>query len=374
MRFELSPREAEFIERVRAFADAEVAHFSREWDEAEAFPHDIWTRLGRAGLLGITLARDLGGRGMGPAAYVEAVREVSRADPALGMNVAAMNALAIGHIGRFGDEAQRLRWLPGSVDGTVRLDWALTEPDAGSDAKRIATRAESIAGSSRVLLTGEKMFITNAGRADLVVVIGRRPDGELAAFLLETAQPGFRVIERIRTVGVRASHTTWFAMDGAEAEPTPCSFAEALSLLQLGRLGIAAIALGIAERALDETIRYANSRVQFDRRLGDMQSVQNMIADSVVEVQGAPLLLRDGAARLAAGEDAAIPASMAKLYASETSARVTSRAVQIHGGRGYATSHIVEKLWRDAKLTEIGEGCSEVQRLIIARAALRSAT
>jgi len=372
MRFDLSPREVQFLDQVRAFAQDEVLPQSRAWDDAQEFPPEIWPRMGQVGLLGITLPEAAGGHGFGPMAYVEAVREVAQADPALAMNIAATNALVLSHIARFGNDEQRQRWLPGCVTGNVGMAWALTEPDAGSDAKRVASTATAIPGKpGQFRLNGEKMFITNAGRADVIVVIARGSDGELSGYLMETAQPGFTVKERMHTVGVRASHTTWFTMTDAIAEATPCTFADALSMLQLGRLGIAGMAVGIAEKALAEMIHYANGRVQFDRKLSDMQSVQNMIADSVVEVTASRLLTHDGALRLTAGEDVTAAASMAKLYASETATRVTNRAVQVHGGRGMSVDYLAEKLWRDAKLTEIGEGCSEIQRMIIARAATK---
>ena len=215
------------------------------------------------------------------------------------------------------------------------------------------------------------MFITNGGKADLIVVIARVSPTELTAFLVETAQEGFKVEKRIHTVGVSASNTVQFALTNAVGWHTPCRFEDAIGLLYRGRLGIAAMAVGIAEKAFELTCEYAKGREQFNRRLADMQSVQNMIADSAMEIEASNLLTDKGAAMYDAGLPIIKESSFAKLYASETATRVTNRAIQIHGGRGMTHEFLVEKLWRDAKLTEIGEGCSEIQRLVIAKQVLR---
>ena len=215
------------------------------------------------------------------------------------------------------------------------------------------------------------MFISNGGKADLIVLIARTSDTELSAFLMETDQPGFKLEKRIHTVGVCASNTVQFSLIDAVGWHTPCTFEQAIGLLYRGRLGIAGMALGIAEKAFELTLEYAKQREQFNRRLADMQSVQNMLADSAMEIRAAHLLLLDGARKYDAGLPIITESSFAKLYASETANRVTNRAIQIHGGRGMMKDFLVEKLWRDAKLTEIGEGCSEIQRLVIAKQVLK---
>lgn len=211
------------------------------------------------------------------------------------------------------------------------------------------------------------MFITNAGKADLIILIARVSEKELSAFLVETNQPGFQNVQRINTVGVSASWTTSFDLVDAVGWHTPCRFEDAIGLLYRGRLAIAGMALGIAEKAHELAVEYSKQREQFNRRLCDMQSVQNMLADSEVEITASRLLLEYGCAAHDAGQLAIKESSMAKLYASETANRVTNRAIQIHGGRGMTPDFLVEKLWRDAKLTEIGEGCSEIQRMVIAK-------
>ncbi len=369
---DLTPEERAFLDRVRAFVASEVLPNTRAWEENTAFPDEIWPKLAEVGLLSMTVPADKGGSGLSCRAYVEACREIAKGDPALSMNVAAVNALVLGHLVWFSSPEQTAKYLPGAMAGKIKLAWGLTEPDAGSDARRVQTLATPIDGEPEwFLLNGEKMFITNGGKADLIVMVARTSETELSAFLMETDQPGFEIVERIHTIGVRASNTVRFKLNNARAWHTPCTFEQAISLLFRGRLGIAGMAVGIAEKAHELAIEYSKDRQQFNRRLCDMQSVQNMLADSAVDVEAAGLLLRKGAAMFDRGENIVTASSIAKLFASEAANRVTNRAIQIHGGRGMTFDHLVEKLWRDAKLTEIGEGCSEIQRMVIAKQLIR---
>jgi alkylation response protein AidB-like acyl-CoA dehydrogenase len=286
--------------------------------------------------------------------------------------LSAINALCLAHFDHFATPEQCAKYLPGVIKGEIKMAWGLTEPDAGSDARRVKTMATPIEGRPGYYhLNGQKMFITNGGKADLIVIVARVSESELTAFFLETNQEGFTIEKRINTVGVSASNTVQFRLNNAVAWHTPCKFEEAIGLLYRGRLGIAGMAVGIAEKAFELTLDYAKQREQFNRRLADMQSVQNMIADSAVEIEAANLLLSNGAKLYDMGFPAIKESSFAKLYASETANRVTNRAIQIHGGRGMTQEFLVEKLWRDAKLTEIGEGCSEIQRLVSAKQVLR---
>lgn len=372
MLFELCPEEKAFLDRVRDFVQNEVLPKTRDWESNTAFPDEIWPRLGQLGLLSMTVSREWGGQGLSCSAYVEACREIAKGDPALSMNLAAINALCAAHVERFGSDEQKKKYLPGIVKGEVKLAWGLTEPDAGSDARRVKSTATPIEGQDgRWHLNGEKMFITNGGKADLIILIARTGEKDLSAFLMETDQPGFKLTDRIHTIGVRASNTVRFTMTDAIGWHTPCSFEEAISLLYRGRLGIAGMATGIAEKAFELAVEYSKQREQFNRRLCDMQSVQNMLADSALELEASRLLLHKGAMLFDRGENIVTISSMAKLFASETANHVTNRAIQIHGGRGMTFDYLVEKLWRDAKLTEIGEGCSEIQRLVIAKQVTR---
>ncbi len=372
MLFQLNSEEQAFLDRVREFVQTEVLPNTRKWEDDTAFPDDIWPKLGALGLLGMTLSKEEGGGGLSCSAYVEVCRELAKGDPALSMNIAAINALCTAHIAHFGTPEQKEKYLPGIVKGDIKLAWGLTEPDAGSDARRVKTVATATEGKPGWFdLNGEKMFITNGGKADLIITIANvdpsiSPDGK-SAFLMETNQSGWVFKDRIHTIGVRASNTVRFEMNNAAGWHTPCSFAEATGLLYRGRLGIAAMAVGIAEKAHELAVEYSKQREQFNRRLCDMQSVQNMIADSEVEIEAARLLLHKGAMLYDQGHKAVKESSIAKLYASECANRVTNRAIQIHGGRGMTFEFLVEKLWRDAKLTEIGEGCSEIQRMVISK-------
>lgn len=366
-----SRSEAEFVQGVEAFVRDYVLPNTRAWEQ-DRLPDDVFRRCAEVGLMGMTVPAELGGSPVSCVAYCEACRLLAQGDPALSMNVAAINALCLGHLVELTTPEQREKYLAKAVAAEIELAWGLTEPDAGSDARRVQTRATPIEGRPGYFaLNGKKMFITNGGRAQLIVMIARTSDTELSAFLVETDQPGFRLGPRIPTVGVKASWTSQFDLVDAVGWHTPCTFEQAISFLGRGRLGIAAMALGIAEKAHELAIAYSMQREQFKRRLCDMQSVQNFIADSETEIEAARLLVRKGAEMFDRGEDVTKAASMAKLYASETANRVTNRAIQIHGGRGMTPDHLVEKLWRDAKLTEIGEGCSEIQRMVIAKQVCR---
>lgn len=362
--------EQKFLQDVRDFVAQEVLPNTRKWEEDTAFPDEIWAKLGKVGLLSMTVPKEDGGAGYSCMAYVEACRELAKGDPALSMNIAAINALCLGHIVHFGTQEQKDKYLAKCMTGEIKLAWGLTEPDAGSDARRVKTAA-TIHDDGTATINGEKMFITNGGKADLIIIIARTSETELSAFLMETDQTGFEIVERIHTIGVRASNTIRFKLTDAKAWHTPCKFEEAIGLLYRGRLGIAGMACGIAEKASELALDYSKQREQFNRRLCDMQSVQNMIADNFMQVEASKLLLHKGAAMFDRGEDIVTISSMAKLYASEAANLATNNAIQIHGGRGMTFEYLVEKLWRDAKLTEIGEGCSEIQRMVIAKQMIR---
>ncbi|MBI3721186.1 MAG: acyl-CoA dehydrogenase family protein, partial [Fimbriimonas ginsengisoli] len=309
-----TPDEAEFHDNLRRFVAEEVLPCTRTWEEARAFPDEIWPRLGQLGVLAMTLPTELGGTGYSCGTYCEACREIARGDPALAMNIAAINALCVAHFVNFASDEQRAKYLPGIVRGEIKLAWGLTEPDAGSDARRVKTRATPIEGRDGYYhLNGQKMFITNGGKAELIIIVARTSETELSAFFLESAQPGFKLERRIHTVGVSASNTVQFALKDAVGWHTPCTFEQAIGLLYRGRLGIAGMALGIAEKAFELAVEYSKQREQFNRRLCDMQSVQNMIADSAMEIEAARLLLQNAYRLYDQGKSIIKEASFAKL-------------------------------------------------------------
>lgn len=363
--------EQQFLKTVQQFADECVAPFTRDWEKT-TFPDDIWKQTAKLGITSCVLPKEFGGRGYSCSTYAELCRILAKADPALSMNVAAVNALCVAHFEHFANEEQRTKYLPGVLNGDIPLSWGLTEPDAGSDARRVKTMATPIEGKPGFFhLNGEKMFITNGGFAKLFIIIARLNETELSAFLMEKDQVGFEDMGRIPTTGVSASYTLKFRMNNAVAWHTPGSFEQVIGLLYRGRIGIGGMALGIAERALELGIEYSKQREQFGRPLAAMQSVQNMIADSEMEVEAARLLVHKAAWLYDQKLPVVKESSCAKLFASEAARNITNRMLQIHGGRGMTYEFLIEKLWRDAKLTEIGEGASEIQRLIISKAVLK---
>jgi len=363
--------EKQFLLDVEQFVAEYVLPNTRKWEET-TFPSDIWKICAEKGLSSCVLPKEFGGRGYSCQTYAEMCRILAKGDPALSMNIAAVNALCVAHFEHFANDEQREKYLPGVLRGDIPLSWGLTEPDAGSDARRVKTFATPIEGKPGYYhLNGEKMFITNGGFAKLFIIIARVSDTELTAFLMEKDQEGFEDLGRIPTVGVSASYTLRFKMNNAVAWHTPGNFEQVISLLYRGRVGIGAMALGIAEKALEEGVAYAKQREQFGRPLAGMQSVQNMIADSAMAVEAAKLLVHQAAWMYDQKMPVVKESSYAKLFASQAARDVTNAMLQIHGGRGMTREFLIEKLWRDAKLTEIGEGATEIQKLIISKAMLK---
>jgi len=374
---ELSPAEKTFLEKIRCFAETEVAPHAAAWEKQEALPRAIFTKAGRLGLLGITAPRRLGGQGFSYTAYALAIREIAQHQAAFAVDIAAHNALGCGHVLAAGSPAQQKRVLPRLLRGTWLAAWALTEPEAGSDSSGVQTTAVETA-PGRWELTGHKRFITLGQSADILVVIavsGQTPEGrkEISAFLVNRSE--IRPMRKVPTCGLRASDTAEFRLEKARAELLGArgqGQAVALGCLDKGRIGIAAVSLGLARAALDAALQHAVRRRQFGKRLADFQALQFMLADSEVELQAAEALVRQAAQRASRGVTHTIESSMAKLYASEAASRICNRALQIHGGYGYTRDIPIERYWRDARLSEIGEGSSEVQRIVISRALLKS--
>jgi len=375
-REQLSPAEVTFLGKVEHFATTEIAPHADAWEEAEELPRAAFMKAGKLGLLGITAPRNLGGQGLGYAAYALAIRELAKHQAAFAIDLAAHNALGSGHLLAAGSPAQHKRVLTKLLKGTWLAAWALTEPEAGSDSGGVQTTATEVS-PGKWELNGFKRYITMGRTADIVIVMavsGQTAEGrkEISAFLVERA--AIIPVRKVPTCGLRASDTAEFKLVKAKAEligPRGTGQATALACLDKGRIGVAAVSLGLARAALDAALKHALNRRQFGKRLSEFQALQFMLADCEVELRAAEALVLQATALASRGERHTIESSVAKLYASEAASRICNRALQIHGGYGYTRDIPVERYWRDARLSEIGEGSSEVQRIVISRALLK---
>jgi alkylation response protein AidB-like acyl-CoA dehydrogenase len=360
---------------VREFAVNEIAPRSRHLDETQEFPRDLMARLGEMGLLGVLFPPEYGGSGLNYRDYAIIIEEIARVDGAIGLSVAAHNSLCSNHIFMAGSEEQKRRFLVPLAEGGKIGAWSLTEPTAGSDAS--GTRTTAVRDGADWVLNGSKTFTTHGTVGDVAVVfaVTDRSRGKhgISAFILEKGMAGFRPGRKEDKLGCRASDTSEIIMDGCRVPDANRlgregeGFVDAMRILDGGRISIGALAVGIAQGALDQAVDYARRRQQFGRPIAEFQAVQWMLADSEVEVNAARILVQHAAFLKDGGADVTVASSMAKLYASEIAVRVADRAVQVHGGYGYVKEYPVERAYRDAKITTIGEGTSEIQRLVIAR-------
>jgi alkylation response protein AidB-like acyl-CoA dehydrogenase len=379
MDFELGDDQRRLRDLAREFAAAELGDRIAPYDERHEFPHAIVRKLGPLGFLGILVPEEYGGAGLDYVSYALIVEELNRGDASVGITMWAHNSLAVNHLALFASPAQKAAYLPRLASGEWLGAWGLTEPGSGSDAAALRTRAEVRDGGW--VLNGSKAFITNASVAQVAVVMARTdPDKGakgISAFVVEKGAPGFSAAKPYRKLGLHASNTAELIFEEARLPTTSLvgergqGFVQAMQVLEGGRIAMAAMSVGIAQSALDQAIKYMKQRTAFGRPLADFNGLQGMIADIATEVDVARLLTLQAAALKDAGRPAMQAAAMAKVFASETAMKAASRAVQIHGGAGYITEFPVERIFRDAKLTEIGEGTSEIQRMVIAREILR---
>jgi len=366
----LSETQRQIVDLTREFARTRIEPQAAEWDRTRHFARDVIDELGRLGFLGMTVPEEYGGMGLDTITYLLALEELAAADAGVAVTVGVHSAIPATMLLRHGTAAQKERWLRPMASGERLCGFALSEPDAGSDAAALRTRA--VRDGDHWVLSGTKAWATNGGTADLMVVIARSERG-ICAFIVPTDAPGYRPGKPEDKMGLRASNTVAITFEevrlpaqhllGEEA----MGFGYAMEALDVGRLGVATQAVGIARRALEHSVAYCGERKQFDRPIREFQAVQFKLADMATRVEAARALAHAAAARKDRGEDITQHASMAKLFASETAMWVTTQAVQLFGGYGYMRDFPVEKLFRDAKVTEIYEGTSEIQRLIIAR-------
>jgi alkylation response protein AidB-like acyl-CoA dehydrogenase len=376
MDFELAEHHQLLRKTVRDFARAEVAPKAQAWDKEERFPKEIIPRLAELGLLGIRIPEEYGGSGLDVLSYAICVEEIARVDGSLALTVASHNGLGTGHILAFGSEAQKRRYLPKAAKGEWLAAWALTEPGSGSDSAALATTARR--DGSDWIINGTKMFITQGSVGGFCVVLARTNTAVskqkgITAFVVEHGTKGFTASKHIEKLGCRSSDTTELTFEDVRVKDSQRvgevdrGFIDTMSILDRGRVSIAAMALGLGEGALAMAVQYAKDRKQFGKPIADFQAVQWMLADSKTELDAAALLTYRAACLADSGKRYSQEASMAKLFASEAASRACNRALQIHGGYGYTREFNVERHLRDAKLCEIGEGTSEVQRVVIAK-------
>jgi len=360
---------------VREFAETEVLPFVREWDEAQAFPRALVGKMAALGLMGIQFPEEYGGAAMSAVDYCICIEELARVDPAVSLSVAAHNGLCASHIAMFGTEAQKRRYLVPLATGAAIGAWGLTEPTAGSDAARIRTAAAR--DGDAWLISGTKTFITHGSVGDLMVVMAvtdkARAHRGISAFIVERGNPGMAAGRKEDKLGMRASDTSEVifsdcrvpadALLGAEHE----GFINTLQVLDAGRIGIAALAVGLAQGAYDSARRYALERRQFGQPIAAFQAIQWKLADLATRIEAARLLTYRAACLKDRGVRTSRESAEAKLFSSEVAVRASEDCVQIHGGYGFVKDYPAEKFFRDVKLTTIGEGTSEIQRLVIAR-------
>jgi alkylation response protein AidB-like acyl-CoA dehydrogenase len=362
----------------RDFAEAEVAPLIREFDEKHEFPHAILDRLATTGLLGALVPEEYGGAALDYVSYALAVEELNRVDGSVGITMWAHNSLCTNHITLFGSPEQKRTYLPGLASGRPLGAWGLTEPGSGSDAAAMKTRAVRDGGDW--VLNGTKAFITNAGVAQVAVVMAvtdpARGNRGISAFILEKGMAGFSAGAPYRKLGLHASNTAELILDNVRVPAANLlgeegmGFVNTMQVLEGGRIAMAAMAVGLAQGALDQALRYMKQRSAFGQPLAEFNGLQGMIAEIGTEVEAARLLALRAASLKDAGKPAKVAASMAKVFASEVAMKAATKALQIHGGAGYITEFPIERIFRDAKLTEIGEGTSEIQRMVIARSIL----
>jgi len=367
-------------EMTRKFAEEVVAPRARDLDESETFPEDTVRQMGELGFLGLPYPEKYGGAGMDTLAYIIAVEEISRACASTGITLAAHVSLACGPIFGSGTEEQKLKYLVPMASGRSLGAFGLTEADAGSDAAATRTRAEKVPGGWRV--NGTKAYITNGSVAKYITFTARTAAGsstrDIGAFVAETDVPGFRVGKREKKMGLRGSDTVEvvfedvFVPDGGLLGEASGGFKAFMKTLTGGRISIGALALGIAQGAYEHALAYSKVRKQFGQHLAEFEAIQFMLADMATKLEASRLLVYHAALLKDAGREHVKEASMAKLFASEAGNWITDKAIQIHGGIGYCRDVPVERMHRDAKLMEIGEGTSEIQRLVIAREILKA--
>lgn len=377
--FEETENQKMIAQMVRDFGEREIKPKMMEWDESQEFPVPLFKKLGELGLMGVLVPQEYGGSGFGYHEYVTAIAELSKIDGSIGLSMAAHNSLCTGHIMQFGNEEQKQKYLPKLATAEFIGAWGLTEPNTGSDAGNMRTVAER--DGDHYVINGAKNFITHGVSGDVAVVIvrtGETGDSHgMTAFIIERGTEGFSAGRKENKLGMRASETAELIFDncrvhkdqmlGEEGE----GFIQAMKILDGGRISIAALSLGIAQGAFEASLQYSQERKQFNQSISKFQGISFKLSDMATKIEAAKLLIHQSADLKNKGKSVNKESAMAKLYASEIAVEVANEAVQIFGGYGFTKDYPVEKFYRDVKLCTIGEGTSEIQKLVIARAILK---
>ena len=366
-------------ESAKEFAQKYLQPYVMEWDESQYFPVEAMQAAGKLGFLGMIIPTEYGGAGMSYHEYITVIDEISRVDPSIGLSVAAHNSLCTNHIYLFGNEAQRCKWLPKLTSGEYIGAWGLTEHNTGSDAKGMSTTATK--EGNEWLLNGTKNFITHGASGNIAVVIARNGEkGDshgMTAFVVERGTPGFTSGKKENKLGMRASETAEMVFDNCRIPDENRlgnvgeGFIQSMKILDGGRISIGALSLGIARGAYYASLKYAQERQQFGQSISKFQSIAFKLADMATEIEASELLLFKAASDKMQGKNITKIGAMAKMYASEACVKIASEAVQIHGGYGFTKDFPVEKFYRDSKLCTIGEGTTEIQKLVISRDILK---
>ena len=379
MNFELTEEQKHIAQAVRDFNKQYIAPYYKEWDEKQIFPVEVFKKLGELGFMGIVIPEKYGGSGLSYQDYVSIIDELSQLDPSIGLSVAAHNSLCTNHIYEFGNEEQRRKWLPKLATGQWIGAWGLTEHNTGSDAGSMSTTA--VEDGDYYVLNGAKNFITHGKSGDVAVVLARTGKKgarrNATAFVVERGTPGFSAGKKENKLGMRASETAEMVFDNCRVPKENIlgevgdGFVQALKILDGGRISIGANALGIAKGAYQAALKYSKEREQFGKPISQFQAIAFKLADMATEIEASELLLRKAAYLKDTKQNLTKLGAMAKMYASEASVRIANEAVQIFGGYGYTKDFPVEKFYRDSKLTTIGEGTTEIQKLVISRQILK---
>lgn len=379
MNFDYNETQSMIAQSIKDFAEKNIKPYIMDWDEAQIFPIPLFKKLGEMGFMGVLVPEEYGGSGLGYHEYITVVEEISKVDPSIGLSVAAHNSLCTNHILSFGNEEQKKKWLPKLATAEYIGAWGLTEHNTGSDAGGMNTTA--VKDGDHWIVNGAKNFITHAISGDVAVVIvrtGEKGDSKgMTAFVFEKGMPGFTSGKKENKLGMRASETAELVFDNCRVPDANRlgevgqGFIQAMKVLDGGRISIGALSLGIAKGAYEAALKYSKERYQFGQPISSFQGISFKLADMATEIEASELLLHKAAFLKQQHKPVTTLGAMAKMYASEACVKIANEAVQIHGGYGYTKDYPVEKFYRDSKLCTIGEGTTEIQKLVISRNLLK---